>query len=161
MKIIFLEIDGVLNCSNTKTACGAYVGIDDSRLKLLKKIVEQTGAKIVLVSTWKNAWQKDPFKKNLQDGLANYLERKFKKYGLFVSDKTSNRSGEKFLGRGEGIYSYLLDKKAIESFVILDDCIFDYATFSLTDNFVKTDFQEGGLNERHVNRAITILNKVG
>ena len=160
MKIIFLDVDGVLNCSSSKSSCGAYVGIDDSRLKLLRKIVDETGAKIVLVSTWKANWQKDPFKKSLQDSLANYLDRKFKKYGLFVSDKTPNREGKKFLSRGQGIVSYLLGSKTVDSFVILDDCVFDYDSCELTDNFVKTDFQKGGLNEKHTNLAINILNKV-
>ena len=38
MKIIFLDIDGVLNCSESKSECLGYTGIDTVRIKRLKRI---------------------------------------------------------------------------------------------------------------------------
>ena len=62
MKVIFLDIDGVLNTSQTFIGIhNEYIEkgirrieIDLNRLKLLKRIVDQTGAVIVLSSSWKN-----------------------------------------------------------------------------------------------------------
>ena len=56
MKIIFLDIDGVLNCDTTVESCGNYLGIDNSKLKLLAEIVDKTKAKVVLTATWKDKW---------------------------------------------------------------------------------------------------------
>ena len=53
MKVIFLDIDGVLNTPSSESRCGEYIGIDDEKVKKLKKIVEKTKAEIVLISTWK------------------------------------------------------------------------------------------------------------
>ena len=50
MKIIFLDIDGVLNCSESKSECLGYTGIDTVRIKRLKRIIEETNAKIILIS---------------------------------------------------------------------------------------------------------------
>ena len=59
MKIIFLDIDGVLNYRGckSKSPSGCY-GIEQDKVKLLKNIVEQTNAKLVLTSTWKTDWYK-------------------------------------------------------------------------------------------------------
>ena len=59
MKVIFLDIDGVLNCQSSKSSCHGMVGIDNDKVKRLKEIVKATGAKMVLISTWKTDWQKE------------------------------------------------------------------------------------------------------
>ena len=50
MKVIFLDIDGVLNSSayDRKRDWDKLTNIDESRLPLVKRIVDETGAKIVL-----------------------------------------------------------------------------------------------------------------
>ena len=54
MKVIFLDIDGVLNNEYSKTrAPSGVIGIDGDKVKRLRKIVESTGAKLVLTSSWK------------------------------------------------------------------------------------------------------------
>ena len=56
-KIIFLDIDGVLNSidyfEHTKH-CKGYSEINPKKVKLLKEIVDRTGAEIVLSSTWRD-----------------------------------------------------------------------------------------------------------
>ena len=61
MKVIFLDIDGVLNTSQTfieidnefiKTG-KRRIEIDLDRVELLKEIVDATGAVIVLSSSWR------------------------------------------------------------------------------------------------------------
>lgn len=51
LKILFLDVDGVLN--NPHTRWGDQCGIDDEMLKYLKFIVVRTGCKIVLSTTWR------------------------------------------------------------------------------------------------------------
>ena len=61
MKVIFLDFDGVLN-SDTYYEEHNWSApfIDESRLVLLKRIVDATDAKIVLSTSWKMYWEKDP-----------------------------------------------------------------------------------------------------
>ena len=60
MKVIFLDIDGVLNYATTaaRAPCGC-IGIAEPAVRNLKKIIDATGAKIVLTSTWKSEWNID------------------------------------------------------------------------------------------------------
>ena len=62
-KIIFLDIDGVLNSmelfdkleeSNIEPFMG--IDVDEDNLEQLRYIVEKTGAQIVLSSSWRHAW---------------------------------------------------------------------------------------------------------
>ena len=64
MKVIFLDIDGVLNSRayDRKRNWDELTNIDESRLPLVKNIVDETGARIVLSSTWKTHWDKLPEK---------------------------------------------------------------------------------------------------
>ena len=78
MKIVFLDIDGVLNCEGSRSRCAGYRGIDDKKAENLAQIVKATGAEIVLVSTWKEEWRKTD--KAHQGIMANYLDKKLKKY---------------------------------------------------------------------------------
>lgn len=53
-KIIFLDIDGVLNCNKTmRFLPGNYLFVDARKVLRLRDIVERTGAQIVLSSTWR------------------------------------------------------------------------------------------------------------
>ncbi len=158
MKVIFLDIDGVLNCKTSRSRCGKYVGIDDDKLSILKKIADMTGAKFVLVSTWKSHWQKLQKDKFRQDTLANYLDKKFKSHGLEVYDKTSDSHNGVYFSRGESILDFIYRNK-VTNYVILDDVQFDYDGCDLTDNLIKTDIA-AGLTGENAARAIDILNKV-
>src|SRR3954466_5115815 len=53
MKVIFLDIDGVLNCKTTSNPRKFPYIVDPKLLKRLKRLLEQTGAKVVLSSTWR------------------------------------------------------------------------------------------------------------
>ena len=153
-------MDGVLNCLTTEDRCGRYIGIEDQKVSYLKQIVDASHAKIVLVSTWKEFWEKEPFKKH-QDYLANYLDQKLAKQGLKIVDKTDDYQGA--INRGAGIQEYLSFLKrneiAVNNYVILDDLVFDYLQTKLTKNLVRTSYDKGGLQPNHVKKAISILNK--
>jgi hypothetical protein len=53
MKVIFLDIDGVLNCKSTPNPRKFPYIVDPKLLKRLKRLLERTGAKVVLSSTWR------------------------------------------------------------------------------------------------------------
>lgn len=152
-KVIFLDIDGVLNCISTKARCQGCIGIDDLKVKLLKQIIDNTNAKIVLTSTWKTEWNK-----NLEecDYTGKYLNNKLKKQKLWILDKTEDNVEN----RGQGIYNWI-KKYNIKHWVVLDDEIFkDYKKYGIKRYLVKTEFYDdnGGLQEEHVEKAIKILN---
>jgi hypothetical protein len=53
MKVIFLDIDGVLNCKKTPNPRKLPYIIDPKLLKRFESLVDRTGAKVVLSSTWR------------------------------------------------------------------------------------------------------------
>jgi hypothetical protein len=53
MKVIFLDIDGVLNCAKTPNPRKFPYIVDRKLLARFKKLVDRTGAKVVLSSTWR------------------------------------------------------------------------------------------------------------
>jgi hypothetical protein len=53
MKVIFLDIDGVLNCDKTPNPRKFPYIVDKKLLARLEKLVDRTGAKVVLSSTWR------------------------------------------------------------------------------------------------------------
>jgi Swiss Army Knife RNA repair-like protein len=53
MKVLFLDIDGVLNCSTTRNPRHFPYVVDQRLLARLQKLLDRTGAKVVLSSTWR------------------------------------------------------------------------------------------------------------
>ncbi len=155
MKVIFLDIDGVLNTPSSESRCGEYIGIDDDKTKLLADIVKRTKEIIVLISTWKKYWRKEEKLKPLQDYSANYLDEKLAKQGLKAIDKTKDKADGRYLSRGESILEYVY-RNNVENYIILDDCQFDYDGCDLTDNYIKTN-QIEGLSEQQVKAACETL----
>jgi hypothetical protein len=152
MKIIFLDVDGVLNSSDSEDHFHCFIGLDYSGIKLLREIVDTTGAEIVLVSTWKLSWDKDGSR---PDSLGAYLDARLAEEGLTILDKTGGNMNE----RGHGIIDWL-SEHLTESWIVLDDEIFeDYEECGIMPHLVKTSFYDGGLKEKHVEMAINLLNK--
>ena len=154
MKVIFLDVDGVLNTPSSESRCGEYIGIDDEKVEKLKKIVEKTKTEIVLISTWKKYWRKEEKLKPLQDYSANYLDEKLAKQGLKAIDKTKDKADGRYLSRGESILEYVY-RNNVENYIILDDCQFDYDGLGLTDYFIKIK-QTEGLTEAQTEKACKI-----
>ena len=87
MKIIFLDIDGVLNSSEYRKRMGRkYYSeiIDRSKMPLLKKIVEATGAKIVLSTSWRKFWNEG---ESQLDAVGQHINTVFEEFGLSVHSK--------------------------------------------------------------------------
>lgn len=157
MKIIFLDIDGVLNSARTQETFRDYVFVSDDKVMLLKELVEQTDAKIVLSSSWREGWAlKDKYPKcrHVDVELYEALCDKLAQYDLKLFDYTG-----KGRMRGLEIDEWLKrehDEK-IESFVILDDM--DETDFwPHSSHLVQTDISKG-LTKKCVEMAIKKLNE--
>lgn len=144
MKIVFLDFDGVLNSERYVRNCGEYgVIIDPSRMQLLKQIIEATGAKIVLSTSWREHWTK----------TGTEINEIFEAYQLEIFDKTPKLGGR----REQEIEAWLDRVSNVENFIVLDDAFLS-ADF-LTGHFVKTSNFREGLGEENVALAIEILNR--
>lgn len=151
MKVIFLDVDGVLNFAGTeaKTPNGC-MGIADTCVKKLKQIIDETNAFIVLISTWKREWNMD-VEKCLPNG--KYLVKKLDRRGLHIMDKTEDHIDD----RGRGIADWLKRHPNVTDWVVLDDEVFDdYASFVPIDKRIITSFVMG-LTDDDVQNAIKIL----
>ena len=160
MKAIFLDVDGVLNCSTSKSychddICGIITGIDSDKVKRLAKIVEKTGAEIVLSSDWKDGWSK--YYTSSKPSHAKYLDNHlYKKGKLTIKDKTPNTSKGSWY-RGEEILTYLRSHPDITDYVILDDTFFeDFSIKEIEEHLVLTGYKVG-LTDADVEKAIRIL----
>lgn len=154
MKIIFLDVDGVLNFAMTEArAPSGCLGIASQPLKNLRNIVKATGAYIVLTSTWKQDWD---FNEENCPPDGQYLVRRLKREGLHILDKTD----DKILDRGQGIVDWLTRHKGVESWVAIDDEVFpDYEACGIMPHLIQTSFGGDGLNELLAAQAINELNK--
>lgn len=154
MKIIFLDIDGVLNSvmyDAQRLEERADNRIDMTRVKLLADIVNATGAKIVLSSTWREDWDKSS---QLCGDDGEYINGCLAKYGLSIIDKTPCLSYSD--DRQFEILTWLAhNSNEVESFVILDDINCGWGV--LSNNVVITNPYGYGLEESHVKKALDIL----
>ena len=152
MKIIFLDIDGVLNSRQYDAVRGAGDGnIDTSRLPLLKELIDTTGAMVVLTTTWRRHWDAD---RSFSDEIGRQLEQTFASYGITLLDKTPEIDND----RAKEVASWLEAHNNVEAFVVFDDIKFGWG--ELDHSVVKTDYRIGrGLEKKHVEAAIKILNK--
>lgn len=155
MKIIFLDIDGVLNSvAFDRERTNEQGNIDETRLPLLKQILDETGAFIVLSSSWRKHWDQEP---NLCDNLGVEINSIFAKYNIAIYDKTPQLQSN---DRAEEIRLWLSQNEMVKNFVILDDIAFGWGT-DLQDHLVKTNCRIGrGLEEQHVQKAISVLNYI-
>ena len=158
MKIIFLDVDGVLNNENTKaSAPSGCMGVEDKLISKLVKIVTETDAKIVLTSDWKIGWES--FDIYCSED-AKYLNRKLKKYGLKISAKTyDDHVYDRFFeDRGKGIHKFLEKVQNVESYVVIDDHTFTDFDDEIMAHLVLTDYKTGLTDEDAV-KVISVLNR--
>lgn len=143
MKVIFLDINGVLDTHETENVC------DVGNLMRLKKVVDETDAKVVISSSLKNSL--------LREGGIGYRLRYWlcclQEVGIEVIGYTP-----KGKSREEEIALYLESNLEIENFCIIDD---DYDFERFKDNFVKLPMQinpiNKGFEEKYMLMAIDIL----
>lgn len=153
VRVIFLDIDGVLNCLSR---WGDIPDVSRVGTKLcpdatarLKRIVDATDAQIVVSSTWRIHFMRE---------LEQWLHRHgINRSRVIGATPTSSQSpGGIYVGdtRGGEIRAWLnAHPGVVEAFVILDD---DTVMGSLAPHHVVTTWAEGLLDE-HVDPAIALL----
>lgn len=159
-KIIFLDVDGVLNSESffiqeeqkQKIKVNQGLSIDFKKVKLLNKIVEATGAKIVISSTWRL---------NHYDLLLSL----FSTYGFKGEILGKTEKGHCFnCVRGNLILQWMKTNENLigipyynyYNYVILDDST--DMLYWQRNNFVNIN-NKIGLNKRNARKAIKILNR--
>ena len=139
MSVIFLDVDGVLNNENHILKLVELLGkeqyfqlhrdlgempFDYRSIQLLKQLIEETGADIVLSSTWR---------------LSSKHIEAFEKYtGLKIADKTPRMP---YLIRGQEIAQYLYKHREVVNYVIIDDS--SDMLEEQKEHFVKVDAKKG------------------
>ena len=146
MKVIFLDVDGVLNNDATLTRTVYWtVFVDDYLIERLKRLVEKTNAKIVLSSSWRVYRENEKFNKDFCQ-----LVEKLNEFGLHIDDYTPEFATD---DRGEEIDAWLKANPNVKNFVILDD---DKIKLH-ADHHVRT-INRFGLTDKDVDKAIQMLN---
>ena len=153
MKVIFLDIDGVLNSDEyldkvkNSDIQGIERDIDVGKVKLLKRAIDETGARVVLSSSWR-------YTRN-----ARYLKELLANYEIRV-DSTPYIQDI----RGLEIKKWLSENQGVEDFIILDDEICDSFDEELIKKLVKVSNGNGrslgeGLLPKDVDEIIERLGR--
>ncbi len=151
MKILFLDFDGVLNTSEYRSTHGSSgAGIDRTKLPLLKKLVDSTGAKIVLITSLREYWDKNPAKCDFYGEVINSV---FAEYGLEIYDKTPVSDSGK---REDEILEWIVNNPEIKNYVVIDD---GFLTAKFLVGHIVQPSDRDGLEEKHIEKASGILNK--
>jgi len=159
VKIVFLDFDGVLNSHRyfasrglEKDVTEEAEALDPKAVARLNRLIEVTGASVVISSSWRHGRSLDRLAYML--ALRGFIGP--------VIDKTvdwSEPDEGKLIytaqERGDEIRIWLDAHPEVTTFVALDD---DSDMTAVRDFHVKTSLDEGLLDE-HVDRAISILTR--
>ena len=150
MKVIFLDVDGVLNYDELFYSTSNIDGLvlSPTLLDLFRKVVQETDAKVVLSSSWRCG--------------ANSLElitSELSSRGISIYGKTPVIFG---CHRGHEIELWLDSNNLVSRFAIFDDdanaeYAVDWSQGDAKGHFFKTDFNIG-LTEMIATQAIDWLN---
>jgi len=164
-KVIFLDIDGVLNTKwwytqmNRNTPKDKYgYAFDPKAVANLRRIVEETGADIVISSSWKCmglSEMEEMWRARCLPGKIIGLTPNSVSNGLLLNADID--SIELFHIRGEEIKEWLkMHEKQVSNYTIIDDM--DNMLPDQQSHFVQTNPEEG-ITEEDVQKTIKILNR--
>jgi hypothetical protein len=184
MKIIFLDIDGVLNCENAYRSgeCKYVEWVDRNEevdhhqsfcswsRQWLNKLIEETGAKIVISSTWRSSgieWMRDVWKFEKMSGEIIGITPNFRGD---INGYTIPRGCEieKWLKDNDFYHvnwsqeaqENVIDKSGIENYIIIDDD--SDMLYGQRKHFVHvlpSPRNKDGFTEEHYNLGLEILSK--
>jgi hypothetical protein len=147
MKVLFLDVDGVLNGAHTKEVCEwvdgrkCFTGVEPSKCELVRQIVRDSNCYVVLSSTWRKS-----------AGMLPYLWRNL------GEDVCLRRLGHTPHGlggvRGDEIAAWLATHPGVTSYAILDD---NDDMAHLKDRLVQTNWMTG-IQPEDVKRTVAMLN---
>ena len=155
MKLIYLNIDGVMNVIEddlsffpTHTAKIRALCPSSTHIKYLNEIIAETDAQVVITSTWRRSIS------------ALYLNMLFSLCGFtgIILDITPVLHGQRDIeiASHRECYNRLHPKDRIENYVVIDDVKIN---ITYIDNFIKIN-PEKGLQSQDAKKAIQLLNEV-
>ena len=145
MKLIFCDIDGVLN-SEIGTAESGVLGIEEEKLYLLQALLESTGAQLVITS-------KARFAESIYEERLKTIENSGIKIRDAFRGKTLSSNPKAI-----EVLAYLQNKcKDIDNVLILDDNDHDFSEY-FKHNFILVSTKIG-LTVKDVEEGIAILGK--
>ena len=141
MKVIFLDVDGVLNSvgwMEENKKYGLSRPVDPSKVRLLKQIIDSTGAKVVLSSTWRNV---DGSNGEPEHEVYGCLVRELGKCGIRIYSRTPLINND----RPKEIKAWLDSHPSVGEFVSLDDDFGeeDYQRHGISGCLIQTRFWDG------------------
>ena len=152
MKVIFLDVDGVLNSDKffDNNIDNSY--IDEKTVRLLKKAVEETGAKVVVSSSFRYTRS---FGKVQEILLKNGIT--FDKTPFL--DNERGKEIKQWIDEHSKISKELKASSEVEDYVVLDDEIFDDFDEEILSHLIKMEENEvrgfgKGLQEKDVDKII-------
>jgi len=125
MKVLFLDIDGVVNRAGTRQRYRGFMGIDPFLASMVGKIILDTGAAVVLTSTWRH----------FQGGREEVDRHVYKTFDVTPIADTGFR--------GEEVKMWLDGHPEVTRYAIVDDDSDFYADQPL----FKTNWQTGITDE--------------
>lgn len=147
VKVIFLDIDGVLNNDEWAERIWSLYRVDvcanyslyQLAMELLKQLTNRTGAKIVITSFWQNITK-----------AYSRLKEQFLLWDIDIYDCVPHTDKNT---RGQDIKLWLEGHSNVDEFVILDD---DDDMEDLMDRLVQVKYATG-LTQEAVDQCVTML----
>ena len=170
MKILFLDIDGVLNSSSSfeKGHCEYirfgkdyyYQQFCPNSKKLINYLIDKYNLSIVISSTWRHdgverlrqIWELEQMSGHILD-ITPCSELGFR--GLEIAQWLENKGFYNINNSKEG-QKQIMEKSRIEQYIIIDDD--SDMTYDQRNHFIQTSFKTGFTIESF-NKACSVLNK--
>ena len=148
MKVIFLDIDGVLNSNDyfdrrNQGLINDEYDIDQNLIAKINELINKTGAEIVVSSCWRNVGKEKVNQKLRESGLCKDI--------IGITPKLYTR--------GEEIEAYLSQHADIKQYVVIDDDVCYIQTHISDSKIANTDWRYG-LTNKVKQRALSILNNL-
>ncbi len=157
MKVIFLDVDGVLNSEgflkNNPNEC-----IDRNTVNILKNVIDKTGAVIVMSSGWRlwfdnNMMPQDGYSKCLYDILCEFDIKLFGKTPDFSTEEIRTRKTFSHV-KAKEIIACLNEHKIFDKYVVIDDL--DLKNEEINEHLIRTNGQFG-ITEEDAMRVIDMI----
>lgn len=161
MNYIFLDIDGVMNnridwmykVDNNTEQFRSHRMFCDTAWQMLSDVVKETGAKIILSSSWRISLVQEGEiikPKRFREASVSKLLEYFKNYNIPLVGLTTG----KYDYRGKQIIEYVKTHFTLEDkWIVLDDEVYGIRGYVADDQIIDTDFETGLLPE-HCERIV-------
>jgi len=162
MKVIFLDVDGVLNSlewdERSKVEISEGVLVDESKVKLLAHLVRRSEAKVILHSGWRFWFDAgmNPLRKE-----AAHLSMLLEKEGVRIDGVTPDLTTEEIRKekrfsqvKAEEILTWLKRNEGVTEWVVIDDL--DLHNDEIGAHQIKTDARIG-LTKEKIKKAEKML----